>query len=832
MYRIQNLHHTLSKHLQIVFTIILLQIAYQSKAQEIYQFKNGLVAGPCHQYAREAIYKDELAYQLYNQTLKKPASGQQFFTNEKGESIAWKSLQADTGNKFKDHALFNGYLYLSYNADNEKIALLNITSNSMVYVNGEPRGGDLYGFGYLNLPVQLKKGLNEFYIRGTSFSLYQGITAKLIFTIKKALINPEDPTLPNIVIGKKSDDLLGAVVIENTTKQPLTNLKIKSQVEGKEITTSLPPVPAMSIRKVPFHFNAENASQKGDYNCMLSLLENGKELDKQQLKLQAVNATEDYSNTFISAIDGSVQYYSVSPQLQPGKTPPDLYLSVHGAGVEAIGQAKAYKSKTEGVLVTPTNRRPRGFNWEDWGRIDALEVLDIAKNIFHPDPQRIYLTGHSMGGHGTWYLGATYAGKWAAIAPCSGYPTLAAYGSADGKIPDTAGKSAMEHLLLQASNASNVLELAQNYNAGGVYIHHGDSDKVVSVEYARQMHRLLATFHKDVSYHEQPGGEHWYGDISVDWPPIFEYFKWHTIPADSAVNEINFTTANPAISAQFHWASILKQQQTLKYSRMKLSRNKTSKIISGSTENIALLSFNLNDFKKGDLLNIVLDHQNPIKYMVRKEHDVIYLDKNSNQWKLGNSLDSRSKGTNRNGTFKEPFNYQMIYVYGTKGNAAENTWAYNKARYDAESWYYRGNGAVTIIADKDFNPKAYPDRGIIIYGNATTNSAYKTMLKNCPVIVNRGSIKVGNHNYNGDNLAAYFIWPRADSKKASVAIISGTGLKGMQAADANQYFAAGSGFPDYIIFSVDLLKDGAKAIKQAGFYGNDWSLQKGQTILQ
>ena len=72
------------------------------------------------------------------------------------------------------------------------------------------------------------------------------------------------------------------------------------------------------------------------------------------------------------------------------------FLSVHGAEVEAINQARAYKLKDWGVIVAPTNRRPRGFNWEDWGRIDALEVLDIDQKRFKPNPQKIYLTGHSM----------------------------------------------------------------------------------------------------------------------------------------------------------------------------------------------------------------------------------------------------------------------------------------------------------------------------------------------------------------------------------------------------------------------------------------------------
>src|SRR5207249_1249684 len=83
-------------------------------------------------------------------------------------------------------------------------------------------------------------------------------------------------------------------------------------------------------------------------------------------------------------------------------------------GVEAQGQADAYASKPWGHLVAPTNRRPFGFDWEDWGRLDALEVLDHAQQLLQTDPQRTYLTGHSMGGHGAWQVGATYPDRFAA----------------------------------------------------------------------------------------------------------------------------------------------------------------------------------------------------------------------------------------------------------------------------------------------------------------------------------------------------------------------------------------------------------------------------------
>ncbi|MDP4209045.1 MAG: prolyl oligopeptidase family serine peptidase [Bacteroidota bacterium] len=793
---------------------------WEVKAQHVISFTNGLIAGPCHQYGREAIYTDQLAFQLYKGALNSPKAGQILFTDEKVQPVTWQKINADPSGLFKTNDLSNKYIYLTYTSDKEDIMLLKAAGNSMFYFNGEPHAGDIYSSNWLYIPVKVKKGLNEIYLR-SSRNFEDGISVNLIAPEKPVMLNTEDLTLPFIIKGENNESLMGALLIINSTTKPLTGLEIQTRIEGKDVKVTVPQISPLSFRKVGFRFNATNISQKGQYNCTVTLSQKGKSIDEKIIKVEAVDANEQYSNTFISDIDGSVQYFSVCPQKNKTNKAPALFLSVHGAGVEAIGQARAYQPKDWGILVTPTNRRPRGFNWEDWGRLDALEVLGIATKKFNPDPERIYLTGHSMGGHGTWYLGATFPGKWAAIAPCAGYPTLTGYGSADGKIPAT-GRSSIENILLQASNGSNVFELAKNYNAGGVYIHHGDSDEVVSVNYARQMKKTLAEFHKDFCYYEYPGGGHWFGNQSVDWQPIFDYFKWHTIRPDSIVNKIDFTTANPAVSPSYYWASVLQQQEALKYSRLRLVRSKSINTISGETENVSILGISLAAFKPGETITLNIDQQS-LKYVVPASTPMLYL-YHKGQWQTGGQPDQSQKGIVRNGTFKEPFNYRMVFVYGTCGNVQENAWAIAKARFDAETWYYRANGAVDVVADKDFNPAQYPDRGVIIYGNATTNSAWKKLLTKCPVQVQRGSLTIGNKQLKGDDLGAYIMWPRSDSKKASIAAISGTGLSGFNATYANQYFAGGSGFPDYMIFSADMLKDGATGIKYAGFYNNDWTI--------
>lgn len=765
---------------RIVITCVILYClqaslpAFAQIAREVY-FKQGLIANLPSRYGREAVYSDELAYRLYTGALKTPVAGDTIGRNERGQAIVWQPIEADSTLRLRLHsgagrggapagpgvtagAIRGGlgaggsYIYLTFMEPKSRTALLNIKGNSGVFVNGVQHTGDPYNMGYLYIPIRLKNGLNEFYVRGAS------AVASLIFPEKPVLLNTEDLTLPFVVPGLQAGILQGAVVVLNTSTKELRNLLIKTTLQGKQVSIAVPAIPAMSSRKIPFSFDGSNISDKGKYECTLTLLDKGKTLDEKKINIEAVMPASPYNSTFISAIDGSLQYYSVTPQSAPHTSNSALFLSVHGAGVEAINQARAYKPKDWGTLVAATNRRPRGFNWEDWGRLDAMEVLNIAKTRFKPNPHNIYLTGHSMGGHGTWFLGATYPDQWAAIAPCAGYPTMKGYGSADGLIPDSSSNP-LEQLLLRAGNQSDVPKLATNYKAHGVYIFHGDDDRTVSVNYARQMRKLLGDFHPDLSYYEYPGGSHWFGDHSVDWKPLFDFFQWHHRLPDSSVNTIDFSTASPGISASFRWATILQQTHPLQYSRIQLRRDRTGKSISGTTNNILLLKFHLNDFAAGATLKITLDSGAAISYTTQSNTDSLLLLKEGAQWAITQQPDAGQKGPHRYGTFKEAFNHNMILVYGTTGNKEENAWSRSKALFDAETWYYRGNGSVDIIADAAYTPEKYEDRGVILYGNKTTNSAWNILLSDCPIQVERNKITAGNKTFTGDRHAGGICQP-------------------------------------------------------------------------
>jgi len=218
--------------MRLLLLVSLLLTATISKGQKEYYFKTGLATGPCHQYGREAIVTDQLAYQLYTGQLKKPVADGKLFTDGQGTDIRWKSIEVDSTGKFRGEALMNGYIYLTYNADRSENVLLNVSGNSMSYFNGEPHGGDMYADGWLKIPIKLKKGINELLIRCGNFSRWQGISARLIFPEKSVSISTDDITLPHIIIGTSKEDLLSAVVIINSSDKPLTDMVITATLNG------------------------------------------------------------------------------------------------------------------------------------------------------------------------------------------------------------------------------------------------------------------------------------------------------------------------------------------------------------------------------------------------------------------------------------------------------------------------------------------------------------------------------------------------------------------------------------------------------------------------
>lgn len=808
-------------------------------------FTEGLVLKYATRYLETIASRDPIEASLVMGKWLAPKKGAIVWFNDSTKA-AWELVTADSNGWFRHQSLQGGYAYFNLVTAKREIWLLQGMGPATIYVNGTPRVGSPYGhkdtwesweprFDYACIPIQLEAGANEILCVCNRGSL----KLKLIRPASNLILNDRDTTLPDLIASETFEGW-GAIVLVHAAATRAKNLVLCANWEGQPaVMTAVPTLLPLSVRKVGFKIKGLAPATPGALPLHLKLIQydaaNLLEVGQTQLTLQVKTARAARQETFISAIDGSVQYYAIYPAqtLSPDR-PAALFLSLHGASVEAINQVNSYAPKTWGHIVAPTNRRPYGFNWEDWGRLDALEVLKLVTTKYAIDPARIYLTGHSMGGHGTFHLGVTFPDQFAAIGPSAGWISFWSYRVRE----KFQNPTPMRELMMRATLPSDTYQLASNLKQAGVYILHGSQDDNVPPDQSRKMAEHLKTFHPDFVYFEQPGAGHWWdnsdesGTDCVDWAPLFDFFARHARPEAERVRQIDFCTANPGVSAQCHWISIEAQQKPLKLSSIQIQVDPGVGRFVGTTQNVERLALDVHALKLSDSLQIILDGQKLPRVPSPASGHKIWLVREREQWCVSAPPTPDLKGPLRYGLFKDAIKNRVLLVYGTQGNTAENKWAFEKARFDAERFWYQGNGSIEIIADVDFNAEIELDRNVVLYGNAATNLAWKPLLADSPVQVQRGLVRVGARTFKGDDLNALFIRPRKGSAVASVGVVSGTGLIGMRLNQKMAYLTPGIAFPDCFVAAAAILLQGEAGIRSLGFFGNDWSIEHGDFLWQ
>ena len=144
-------------------------------------------------------------------------------------------------------------------------------------------------------------------------------------------------------------------------------------------------------------------------------------------KTQTTNSIATAKMTWSVARSGEMQYLIYTPpgySVKSEKRWP-LMLFLHGAGergtdlnrVAIHGPMSLVKQGTNFPFIIIAPQCPAGQLWENE---PLLQLLNHAVKHLAVDTNRIYLTGLSMGGFGTWKLGLSHPERFAAIAPICG----------------------------------------------------------------------------------------------------------------------------------------------------------------------------------------------------------------------------------------------------------------------------------------------------------------------------------------------------------------------------------------------------------------------------
>ncbi len=132
---------------------------------------------------------------------------------------------------------------------------------------------------------------------------------------------------------------------------------------------------------------------------------------------------------------------------------------------------------------------------EWWNPARLARLLDQLSATYRVDPKRIYVTGLSMGGYGSFDLAATYPERIAAIAPLSG-----------GENP----------------------ALAERLKHMPAWIFHGATDDVVPTRYSVDLAQAMEQAGAPVKLTIYPGVGHGGWDVTYNNPRLYEWFLQNT----------------------------------------------------------------------------------------------------------------------------------------------------------------------------------------------------------------------------------------------------------------------------------------------------------------
>jgi predicted peptidase len=188
-----------------------------------------------------------------------------------------------------------------------------------------------------------------------------------------------------------------------------------------------------------------------------------------------------------------------------------LLLFLHGAGergtnvqhVAIHGPLSLVRQGTNFPFIIVAPQCPAGQLWENE---PLLKLLDQVTKKYAVDPNRVYLTGLSMGGYGTWSLVVDHPERFAAAAPICG------------------GDSLISVLLAKHYETSRLTKLKQV----GVWAFHGAKDTTVPLgESERMVAALREAGCKDVKLTVYPEADHNSWTETYNHPELYEWLLSH-----------------------------------------------------------------------------------------------------------------------------------------------------------------------------------------------------------------------------------------------------------------------------------------------------------------
>jgi poly(3-hydroxybutyrate) depolymerase len=243
--------------------------------------------------------------------------------------------------------------------------------------------------------------------------------------------------------------------------------------------------------------------------------------------------------------DGLLQHYGVFvPSSYDGSaTPLQWWLHWRGgtahSGAAVVPKVMHQLGEDRDTIVVAPSGRGTSTWYVGRGHVDFREVWADVFDTFAIDRDRVYVTGHSMGGWGSYLLTLLYPDRFAAGAPVAGPVTQGAWTGLDfGEQCDEFAFEDYTPCYISANESrprdQHTRKLLENARHVPLAILHGTDDELVPYSgVARQAERLVELGYRH-RFYTYPGYEHYSHPVADQWAEMGSYLHSFTRPANPA----------------------------------------------------------------------------------------------------------------------------------------------------------------------------------------------------------------------------------------------------------------------------------------------------------
>jgi poly(3-hydroxybutyrate) depolymerase len=436
--------------------------------------------------------------------------------------------------------------------------------------------------------------------------------------------------------------------------------------------------------------------------------------------------------TFLSEVDDSDQPYGLylPRTFTPAKKYP-LVISLHGAGSnhrlnlrrvfgqgnrpgESDPEATRYfppLKDVDYIVASPLARGTMGY--QGIAERDVLDVLADVKKRFPVDEDRVYLTGLSMGGGGTLWLGLTRPDLWAAIAPvCPAQP------------------AGIEDL------APNALNLP-------VHFFHGDADTAVPVDVSRRWTKNLKELGARVEYTEYPGVKHNSWDNAYRDGAIFDWFS--KFRRERFPERVRFLTRSYRTSAAYWVRLDGLTPGALASIDARFSGPNRIEVATGGLDGFTLSLAGHRMFSAVKPLAVAVDG---VAIAGLKGSGEFAFQRAAGTWKSGRfQPPAGGKRAGVEGPIAEVVASRHVYVYGSEGNPSPDELARRRKEAEAAATWSSPRSPLMltfrVLADKEVRESDLAGSNLVLFGTKETNLLIRKFAGLAPLELNAGAADYG-----------------------------------------------------------------------------------------